>query len=82
MAPGVAAAAAYKLGLLQDDEDDTPDQAKDVLSTLDGQLKLLKKELRVKDEKIAKLTEHSVMMANHMDRLKGEVTILLLKLNL
>lgn len=45
----------------------------DLLTGLEGQLKLLKKELKTKDEKIARLTEHSMMMANQMDRLKGEV---------
>ena len=62
-----------KLGLFAEEEEDIADQAKDVLSTLEGQLKLLKRELKVKDEKIVKLTEHSMMMANHMDRLTGEV---------
>jgi hypothetical protein len=50
-------------------------QTKDVLSGLEGQLKLLKKDLKVKDEKIMKLTEHSMMMASHMDKLKGEVLV-------
>jgi hypothetical protein len=57
----------------EDDNDSETDPTKDVLTTLDGQLKLLKKELKMKDDKIAKLTEHSMMMANHMDRLKGEI---------
>ncbi len=46
----------------------------DVLGTLEGQLTLLKKQLKAKDEKIMKLTEHSMMIANHMDKLKGEVS--------
>lgn len=45
----------------------------DVLASLDGQLKLLRKELKTKDDKIQRLTEHSMNMANHMDRLKSEV---------
>jgi chromosome segregation ATPase len=57
----------------EDDNDSEADPTKDVLTTLDGQLKLLKRELKMKDDKIAKLTEHSMMMANHMDRLKGEI---------
>lgn len=36
-------------------------------------MKLLKKELKVKDDKIARLTEHSMMMASQMDKWKGEV---------
>lgn len=51
----------------------TPAMGADLLTGLDGQLKLLKKELKTKDDKIARLTEHSMMMANQMDRLKGEV---------
>jgi hypothetical protein len=55
------------------DRENDADPTKNVLSGLENQLKLLKNQLKVKDEKIMKLTEHSVMMANHMDKLKGEV---------
>ena len=41
---------------------------------LETQLRAMRKDLKAKDEKIARLTEHSVMMANYMDKLKGEVT--------
>lgn len=47
--------------------------ASELLGGLDNQLKLLKKELKVKDDKIARLTEHSMMMASQMDKWKGEV---------
>lgn len=43
------------------------------IPVLEQQLKLLKKELKVKDDKLARLTEHAVMMGHHMDKLKGEV---------
>lgn len=42
---------------------------------LEQQIKLLKKELKSKDEKISRLTDHAVMMGNHMDKLKGEVLL-------
>jgi hypothetical protein len=45
-----------------------------LVANLDQQLKLLKRELKTKDDKIARLTEHAVMMGSHMDRLKGEVS--------
>jgi hypothetical protein len=45
-----------------------------LMANLDQQLKLLKRELKTKDDKIARLTEHAVMMGSHMDRLKGEVS--------
>lgn len=45
----------------------------DLLGGLEQQLKMLKKELRTKDDKIQRLTEHSMMMANQMDKLRGEV---------
>lgn len=44
-----------------------------LMASLDQQMKLLKKELKSKDDKITRLTEHAVMMGNHMDKLKGEV---------
>ena len=50
------------------DCDDAP-----LLSSLEQQLKLLRRELKTKDDKIARLTEHAVMMGSHMDRLKAEV---------
>ena len=43
------------------------------MQNLDAQMKLLKKELKMKDDKITRLTEHAVMMGTHMDKLKGEV---------
>ena len=43
------------------------------LASLDQQLRALRKELKTKDDKLARVTEHSMMMATHMDRLKGEV---------
>ncbi len=49
----------------------------DVLASLDSQLKLLRKEIKTKDEKIQRLTEHSMNMANHMDKLKAEVSSIL-----
>ena len=45
------------------------------IPVLEQQVKLLKKELKVKDDKLARLTEHAVMMGHHMDRLKGEVVL-------
>jgi hypothetical protein len=45
----------------------------DLLGGLEQQLKMLKKELKTKDDKIQRLTEHSMMMANQMDKLRGEV---------
>lgn len=53
----------------------------DVLSSLDYQLKLLKKEIKTKDEKIIRLSDHSNMIANQMDKLKGEVARLNSKLH-
>lgn len=53
------------------DADDAPQVP--LMASLDQQLKLLKKELKAKDDKITRLTEHAVMMGTHMDRLKGEV---------
>lgn len=47
-----------------------------LMANLDQQLKLLKRELKAKDDKIQRLTEHAVMMGNHMDRLKAEVRAL------
>lgn len=41
----------------------------------DMQLRALKKELKMKDDKLNRITEHSVMMANYMDKLKGEVRL-------
>lgn len=45
----------------------------DLLGGLEQQLKMLKKELKTKDDKIQRLTEHSMMMANQMDKFRGEV---------
>lgn len=61
-----------------DDRGDVPARSAhrdggDLLGGLDSQLKLLKKELKNKDEKIQRLTEHSMMMGNQMDKLRGEV---------
>ncbi len=53
----------------QDDED----AHSPLMQSLDQQLRLLKKELKTKDDKITRLTEHAVMMGHHMDKLKGEV---------
>lgn len=76
-----------------DEEDDVPIKGKanksnvsnfeptDVLSSLDHQLKLLKKEIKTKDEKISRLTDHSNMIASQMDKLKGEVARLNSKLH-
>ena len=50
------------------------------MQSLDQQLRLLKKELRAKDDKIARLTEHAVMMGHHMDKLKGEAAHLTVQL--
>lgn len=61
------------------DADDAP---MPLMQSLDQQLKLLKKELRAKDDKITRLTEHAVMMGHHMDKLKGEVGPCTLKLSL
>ena len=55
----------------QDDED----AHSPLMQSLDQQLRLLKKELKTKDDKITRLTEHAVMMGHHMDKLKGEVKI-------
>lgn len=44
-------------------------------------MKLLRKELKVKDDKIYRLKEHADLMAAHMDRLKGEVARLNAKLH-
>lgn len=69
----------YGLGArphLKEDKDES-NEVGDVLGTLEGQLTLLKKQLKAKDEKIMKLTEHSMMIANHMDKLKGEVSYLI-----
>lgn len=51
-----------------------------LMQSLDQQLRLLKKELRTKDDKIARLTEHAVMMGHHMDKLKGEAAHLTVQL--
>jgi hypothetical protein len=44
-----------------------------VTSSLEQQVRLLKKELKAKDDKLTRLTEHALMMGAHMDKLKGEV---------
>lgn len=44
-----------------------------VLTSLESQMRLLRRELKGKDDKLARVTEHSMMLAAHMDRLKGEV---------
>lgn len=65
-------------------DDDSPTAVAgpgDVLTNLDSQLKLLRKELKVKDDKIHRLKEHADLMATHMDRLKGEVARLNAKLH-
>lgn len=53
----------------------------DALSSLDLQLKQMKRELRAKDEKIARIMEHNTLMASHMERLKGEIALLSAKLH-
>ena len=40
---------------------------------VETQIRALKKELKIKDEKIMRLTEHASMIATYMDKLKGEV---------
>jgi hypothetical protein len=70
---GLAAARVQREEEEEEEEEGSEVQPKDVLSTLDSQLKLLKKELKVKDEKITRLTDHSTMLANQLDRYKGEV---------
>jgi hypothetical protein len=60
---------------LQDDDGSAP---LPLMASLDQQLKLLKRELKAKDDKITRLTEHAVMMGTHMDRLKGEVSALVM----
>ena len=73
----------------EDDEDDEDDHhhggggrgGGDVLSTLDSQFKVLKKELKQKDDKIIRLMEHSSMLANQLDRYKGECARLNSKLH-
>ncbi len=45
---------------------------------VETQIRALKKELKMKDEKIMRLTEHASMIATYMDKLKGEVMMLLL----
>ena len=52
-----------------------------LLGGLEQQMKLLKKELRSKDDKIRRVTEHAMMMGAHMDKLKGEVALLTSKLH-
>ena len=59
------------------DEDSAP---MPLMQSLDQQLKLLKKELKAKDDKITRLTEHAVMMGHHMDKLKGEAAHLTVQL--
>lgn len=61
--------------------DEEPSTGTDVLGNLDSQLKLLRKDLKVKDDKIARLKEHNELMTTHMDRLKGEVARLNAKLH-
>lgn len=51
-----------------------------LMQSLDQQMKLLKKELKAKDDKIARLSEHAVMMGHHMDKLKGEAAHLTVQL--
>jgi hypothetical protein len=46
-------------------------------ASADIQLRALKKELKLKDDRLNRITEHSVMMANYMDKLKGEVLLVL-----
>ena len=43
-------------------------------ASLEQQLKALRRELKTKDDKITRLTEHAVMMGTHMDKLKMEVS--------
>ena len=43
--------------------------------SIEQQIKALRKELKTKEEKLARVTEHSMMMAAHMDKLKGEVRV-------
>lgn len=68
----------------EDDYETRDDEANgvtsNVLDSLDGQLKLLKKELKIKDDKIVRLSDHCNMMANQLDRYKGEVARLNAKL--
>jgi len=59
------------------DEDSAP---MPLMQSLDQQLKMLKKELKAKDDKITRLTEHAVMMGHHMDKLKGEAAHLTVQL--
>eukprot|EP01039_Chlorochromonas_danica_P003047 gene3047-3326_t len=61
--------------------DDLLPPSEDVLASLETQMKLLRKELKVKDDKIYRLKEHADLMAAHMDRLKGEVARLNAKLH-
>lgn len=51
-------------------------EGSNALSSLDAQLRSLRKELKAKDDKLARVTEHSMMQASHMDRLRGEVALL------
>jgi hypothetical protein len=53
--------------------DDDPSAGRDPLSSLDTQFKLLKKDLKMKEDKLSRLTEHCTMLANQLDRYKGEV---------
>lgn len=50
------------------------------IAHLELQLKTVRKDLRAKEDKLARVTEHSMMLSSHMDKLKGEVALLTMKL--
>lgn len=58
----------------EEHEDLTNLSPENIVSTLDSQLKAMKRELKLKDDKIRQLKDHSNLMATHMDRLKEEVS--------
>lgn len=46
-----------------------------------AEVKSLRKELKKKEEKLQRVTEHSVMLANHLDKVKGESALFAEKLH-
>jgi hypothetical protein len=46
-----------------------------ILTSLDQQLKLLKQQLKLKDDRILKLFDHSQLLTNQNERFKGEIAL-------
>lgn len=61
-------------------QEDEPESAPDALQQANTEIKRLKKEMKTKEEKLTRVTEHSMMLGAHMDRVKGESAVLSNKL--